>query len=126
MKYLFQQFLLRWVLNFFGLWAASYLLGNAIQYGDHVRVLIWAALVFSIVNAFVRPFIILLTLPAIVLTLGLFTLIVNALMLFIVTVVYPKFQIVNFRSAVLAVIIVWIVNYVLNTWLESTKREKRI
>lgn len=125
MNYFFQQFLLRWVVNFFGLSAAAYLLGNAIQF-NHVRVLIWAALFFSIVNAFIRPLIILLTLPAIVLTLGLFTMVVNAFMLYLVTVFYPKFQIANFRSALLAVIIIWIVNYVLNTWLESSNREKSI
>lgn len=125
MNYLVQQFLLRWVVNFFGLSLAAYLLGNAIQF-THLRVLIWAALVFSVVNALIRPFIILLTLPAIVLTLGLFTMVVNALMLFLVTVIYPKFQIVNFRSALLAVIIIWIVNYLLNTWLESANREKHL
>lgn len=121
MKYLAQQFGLRWIVNFLGLWAAAWLLGNAIQYQDHLRVLIVASLIFSIVNALVRPFIILLTLPAIVVTLGLFTLIVNALMLYLVTVFYPKFQIVGFRYALLAVIIVWVVNYLLTSWLESAK-----
>lgn len=121
MKILVQQFLIRWVVNFFGLWAAAWLFSNAISYSDHIRVLIWAALIFSIVNALIRPALIVLTLPAIVLTLGLFTLIINAFLLYLVTLIYPKFHIVNFRSAVLAVIIVWLVNYVTSSWLELSK-----
>lgn len=121
MSALLQQFLLRWVVNFFGLLASAWLLDSAIQYQDHLRVLIWAALIFSVVNALVRPFIILLTLPAIVVTLGLFTLVVNALMLYLVTVFYPKFQIVNFRSALLAVIIIWFVNYLLTSLMKGSE-----
>lgn len=122
MKQLLNQFLLRWVVNFFGLWAAAWLLGNAIQYQDHLRILIWAALIFSLVNALIKPLVILLTLPAIVVTLGLFTLVINAFMLYLVTVFYPKFDIVNFRSALLAVIIIWIVNYLLTSFLENPKQ----
>lgn len=121
MKLLVQQFLIRWVVNFFGLWAAAWLFSSAITYQDHVRVLIWAALIFSIVNALIRPLLIVLTLPAIVLTLGLFTLIINAFLLYLVTAIYPRFHIVNFRSAILAVIIVWLVNYIMNSWLELSK-----
>ncbi len=122
MKGPIQQFLIRWLVNFAGLWVAAWLLSSAINYQQHLRVLIIAALIFSIVNALIRPLIILLTLPAIVLTLGLFTLIINAFMLYLVTLFYHRFQIVNFRSAVLAVIIIWIVNYVLNSWLESPEK----
>lgn len=115
-----KQFLLRWMVNFFGLWTAATLL-TGIDYNEHVRVLIWAALIFSIVNALIRPLIILLTLPAIVVTLGLFTFVINAFMLYLVTLFYSKFDIVNFRSAILAVIIIWVVNYLLNDLIERQK-----
>ncbi len=121
MKVVIQQFLIRWIVNFFGIWAAAYILAGHVTYQDHIRVLIWAALIFSIVNALIRPLVILLTLPAIVLTLGILTLFINAAMLFLVTKIYPKFHIVNYRFAILAVIIVWLVNYLLNSWLEMAK-----
>ncbi len=112
-----KQFLLRWMVNFFGLWTAATLL-TGISYGSHVRVLVIAALIFSIVNALVRPIVVLLTLPAIMLTLGFFTLVVNTLMLYLVTFFYPRFQVHSFWSGLLAVIIIWIVNYLLNDVIE--------
>ncbi len=72
MQGLLKQFLLRWLVNFLGLWTAATLL-TGISYQQHLRVLIWAALVFSLVNAVIRPLVVILSLPAIVLSLGLFT-----------------------------------------------------
>jgi putative membrane protein len=117
MQSLIKQFLLRWLVNFFGLWAAATLL-TGIGYQDKLRVLIWAALIFSLVNAVIRPLVLLLSLPAILLSLGLFTFVVNAFMLYVVTFFYPKFHIASFGSALLAVIIIGIVNFLLNDLLK--------
>lgn len=112
-----KSFLLRWLVNFLGLWAAVTLL-TGISYQDHFQVLIWAALIFSIVNAFIRPLVVLLTLPAILLSLGLFTLVINTFMLYLVTIFYHRFQVHSFWSGLLAVIIIWIVNYLLTDVIE--------
>lgn len=109
-----RDFLLRLLFNGIGLWIAAGLVAG-ISYGNELTVLAVAALLFSIVNAVLRPVLIVLSLPAIVLTLGLFTLLINGLMLYLVTIIYPQFEIMNFTSALLAVIIVWIVNHALNT-----------
>lgn len=122
---LIRKFILRWLLNFLGLWTAASLL-SGIQYNDQVRVLIIAALVFSIVNAFIRPLVILLALPAIVLTLGLFTFVVNAFMIYLVTVFYHPFQVASFGQALLAAIIVWFVNYLLTDVLEGSRHAKSV
>ncbi len=116
-----KQFLLRWMVNFLGLWMAAELIGG-ITYGDRIRVLIWAALIFSIVNALIRPFIIILTLPVIILTLGFFTLIINAFMLYLVSSVYQKFHVASLWTAFWAVIIIWLVNYLLNDVIERRPR----
>lgn len=115
-----RRFVLRWLINFLGLWAASGLL-SGVSYGNHTAVLIIASLVFSIVNAFLRPLVVILALPAIVLTLGLFTFIVNAFMLYITTLLYPAFHISSFWQALLAVVIVWVVNYLLTDVMENAK-----
>ncbi len=120
-----RKFILRWLVNFLGLWAAAELMSGSINYNNEVGVLIAAALIFSLVNAVIRPLIILLSLPAILLTLGLFTLIVNAFMLYLVTVFYPSFHLRSFWTAVVAAIIIWVVNYLLTDLLES-KREKSL
>jgi putative membrane protein len=117
-----QQLLLRWLINLLGLWAAASLL-SGVDYGHNLWVLVWAALIFSIVNALIRPLVIVLALPAIVLTLGLFILVVNAFMLYLVTLLYPQFEVSSFVQAMLAVIVVWMVNYVLSLLLEGGRRE---
>ncbi len=113
-----KQFLLRWLGNGVGLWIAAQLIPG-IGYGEKIRVIFVAALVFSIVNAVVRPIIVLLSLPAIVYTLGFFTLVINALMLFLVSIIYPRFQLDTFGAALLAVIIVWLVNYAVSVFVSS-------
>jgi putative membrane protein len=120
-----RKFILRWLVNFLGLWAAAELMTGSIDYSGKLTVLIIAALIFSLVNAFIRPLIILLALPAIVLTLGLFTLVVNGFMLYLTTLVYPRFHLRSFWTAVLAAVIIWVVNYLLTDLLES-KSEKHL
>jgi putative membrane protein len=111
--------------NFLGLWAAAELMSGSVNYDDRLGVLVLAALIFSLVNAFIRPLILILSLPAIVLTLGLFTFVVNAFMLYLVTVIYPRFHLRSFWTAVIAAVIIWIVNYLLTDLLEP-RNEKSI
>jgi putative membrane protein len=118
-----RSFILRWFINFLGLWAAASLLAG-VSYGQHMSVLVWAALIFSIVNALIRPLIIVLALPAIVLTLGLFTFVVNAFMLYLVTVFYNDFQVSSFWQALLAVLIVWVVNYLFTDLIDGAKKRE--
>jgi putative membrane protein len=120
-----RKFALRVLVNYLGLWAAAELMTGSIQYDDKLRVLVIAALIFSIVNAVIRPLVVILSLPAIVLTLGLFTLVVNAFMLYLVTKIYPAFHLRSFWTAVVATIIIWIVNYLLTELLEP-RRAKSI
>ena len=114
-----RKFLLRWLINFLGLWAAAGLL-SGISYNNKVGVIIVAALIFSIVNALIRPLVIILALPAIVLTLGLFTFVVNGFMLYLTTLIYPSFAVSSFWQALLAVLIVWVVNYLLTEVIENS------
>jgi len=120
-----RKFILRWLVNFLGLWAAAALMSGSISYDDRLVVLVIAALIFSVVNALIRPLVLLLSLPAIVLTLGLFTFVVNAFMLYLVTVLYPAFHLRSFWTALLAAVIIWVVNYLLTDLLE-TSREKSV
>ncbi len=109
-----RQFIVRCIANGLGLWIAGDLIPG-ISYSDSFAVLVIAALIFSVVNALIRPIAVLLALPAIILTLGLFTLIINGLMLYLVTLLYNEFTVASFGSAIIAVIIIWIVNYAINT-----------
>ena len=118
-----RKFALRVLVNFLGLWAAAELMSGSIVYDDKLRVLVVAALIFSIVNAVIRPLVVILSLPAIVLTLGLFTLVINAFMLYLVTKIYPAFHLRSFWTAVVATVIIWVVNYLLTELLEPKRAE---
>jgi putative membrane protein len=103
-----ERFFIRALVAAAGLWlAAEWLDGLAFRDGT---TLVMAALLLGLVNAFVRPLVILLTLPLTVLTVGLFLLVVNALMLGLVALLLPGFELAGFGTALLAALIVGIVS----------------
>ena len=105
--------LLRWILNTLVL-----ILVSRLTPGIHFASF-WSALVTSLVlgflNALIRPLLILLTLPVNILTLGIFTLVINALMFWLASTIVKGFQIDNFAAAfwgaLIYSIIVMIINY---------------
>jgi putative membrane protein len=84
-----------------------------VSYGNSGWTLLVAAIVFTLVNRWVRPLVRLLSLPLIVLTLGLFLVIVNVLMLELTDWLVPEFDLRSFGSALAAAVIVSAVNLVL-------------
>jgi putative membrane protein len=97
-------FLIRLLISALGLWLAAAVLSGI--YVDGPGTLIIAALLLGIVNAIVRPLLVLLTLPITILTLGLFLLVVNAGMFALVAWVLPGFSVSGFWAALLGGIIV--------------------
>src|SRR5205823_4675352 len=80
-----------------------------------------AALLLGIVNAFIRPVLLLLSLPLILLTLGFFILIINALMLWLVgTGIIPGFHVYSFWSAFFGSIIISIVSWLLSAFFRGS------
>lgn len=109
-----RQLLIRLAANGIGLWLTVDLV-SGISYSDSYLALAITAVIFSVVNALVRPIVVLLAMPAIILTLGLFTLVINGLMLYLVAWLYDPFTITSLGAAAVAVIIIWIVNHAINT-----------
>lgn len=111
-------FVIRWLATSFGIWLAVSLLGG-IQpgYDPTIWTYAGAGLAFSIVNSFLKPIITILSLPAIVLTLGLFTLVVNGLMVWIALLLVPSLE-MSFWQAILAGILLSIINYLISTLLD--------
>jgi putative membrane protein len=98
------KFALRAVIAAVGLWVAT-LLVSGLQIADPVT-LILAALLLGVCNAFVRPVLVILTLPITILSLGIFLLVINAGMLALVAWVLPGFTISGFWAAVLGAIVI--------------------
>ncbi len=110
---MWQKLGIAWASNIAALFVAAGLL-DGIDYGDSWWALVLAALVFSLVNAFVRPLVTFLSIPLIILTLGLALFFVNLLMLYVTSWIVSDFTIDGFWSAVGATIIIWIVNAILS------------
>ena len=106
-------FIIRLLVVALGLWLASELVPGIALHG--VGTVLGAALLLGIVNAVVRPLLVILTLPITVLTLGLFLLVINALMLGVVAWMFDGFTIAGFGSALLGALVVsvtgWLASY---------------
>ncbi len=126
---MWRKLLVAWAGNIAAIFVAAWLL-DGIRYGDDWWALVLAALVFSLVNAFVRPVVTVLSLPLIVLTLGIALFFVNLLMLYVTSWIVPDFTIDGFWSAVGATIVIWLVNALLSATLfrrfheEERERER--
>ena len=113
-------FILRGLIAALGLWAATELLSGFTI--DSALTLVLAGLLLGVVNAIIRPFALLLSLPALVVTLGLFLLVVNAAMLGLVALLLPGFRIAGFWTAVGGALIVSIVSWIGSWFIGSRGR----
>jgi putative membrane protein len=111
-------FVLRVVTVAIGLWLAAEILPG-IDFDDGWTLLA-AALVLGIVNAFIRPVIVILTLPITILTLGFFLLVINAAMLGLVAWLLDGFQVAGFWSALFGSVIVSLVSW-MASWFIGPK-----
>ena len=113
-----QHFVLRWFVTTFAVFVASPIVG--INYGDRIGCLLAASLLLGIVNAFIRPVLLLLSLPLILVTLGVFILIINALLLKLVGEIVPCFQVPGFWRAFWGAIIISIVSWLMSAFFRGT------
>jgi putative membrane protein len=113
------RFLVRWLVCSLGLWIAAAILSSSISYGSRVGVIIIAGLVLAIINAVLKPLLVILSLPAILLSLGLFMVVINGLTVFLVSKLYTPLHITNFGAAIVAGIIIGLVNYLVTAILEK-------
>lgn len=118
------RFLITLITNCFALWIASEVIGP-IGYGHKFGTLVLAGLVLGVVNFALRPIVILLTLPAVILSLGLSLLLVNAFMLWVTSKFVSGFHVGGFWSTVGGALVMWIVNMALRPWVGLSRVEGR-
>lgn len=121
MRHPLSRLLLRWLVCSLGLWIAAGLLGSGITYERRFGVIVVAGLVLALVNLFIRPLIVLLSLPAILVSLGLFMLVINGLMVWLVSRLYTPLHITNLWAAIFAGVIIGLVNYLVTTIVENNR-----
>ena len=117
-------FLFRLLITTLGLWVATLIVPGVHVAG--VGALIVAALLLGIVNAVIRPIILILTLPLTVLTLGLFIFVVNGISLALVAWVVHGFSVTGIGSAILGAIVVSLTSWFASTFVGSSGRLEHI
>ena len=127
MKQQFFVFLVRWVLSSIGLWAAFRLLGTGYDNVD-ITAGFWrfllAGLIFSLVNSLIKPLLVIVSLPAILLTLGLFTIIVNGILVYISVAISPGVS-MSFGNSIITGIILSLINYIVSAAIEIRAEKSR-
>lgn len=115
----FYKLALRWIVCSLGLWIAAGLLGGNITFENGAVAVVTAGLILAIVNSIIKPLIVLLAFPAIMLTLGLFMIVVNGLMVMLASALYSNFDVSNIWTAMLAGLIIGLVNYLVTAIVEE-------
>ncbi|HUP51576.1 MAG TPA: phage holin family protein [Longimicrobiales bacterium] len=115
-----QNFLIRLFVNALALAAAAWLLDGIQMSGGFLDVLL-VALVFGLLNAVLKPILLFFSIPLLVVTLGLFALVVNALLLMITARLLDDFAVSGFWTAVLGSIVISLVTMILGSVLKDGK-----
>ena len=120
-------FLFRWALSSLGLWAAVRVLGTGYDNVD-VTAGFWgfalAGLIFSIINSLFKPLLVIVSLPAILLTLGLFTVVVNGVLVYFSLALSPGIS-MSFGNSIITGIILSLVNYIVSAAIEIRAEKSR-
>ena len=97
---------------------------DGVDYADDWVVLVVTGVVFAVVNWLVRPVVVLLAFPAVLLSLGVALFFVNVLMLYLTAWIVPDFRLASFGDACLGTLVIWAVNVALG-WVTRRAKPKR-
>lgn len=113
------SFVLRWFVCSLGLWIAAGLLDESIDYESRFRVIVVSGLILAVINTLIKPIVVIFSLPALLFSLGLFMIVINGLMIWLASKLYSPLHVANFGTAILAGMVVGLVNYLVITILED-------
>lgn len=114
------RFGVRWFVCGLGLWIAANVLGpDRITYDNRLFVIIMAGLILALINTIIKPIVVILSLPALLFSLGLFMIVINALMVLLASKFYDALNVNNFGAALVAGIVIGLLNYLVTAVLEE-------
>jgi putative membrane protein len=117
-----RNFVVRLFVNALGLWGAAQLIDGVTLSGGFTQVL-WVALIFGVINAILKPVLLLLSLPILFVTLGLFTLVINAGLLLVTDRLTDHLVVDGFLPALLGSVVISIISLVLAGFLKDEKKD---
>ena len=114
------RFGVRWLVSSLGLWIAAALLGgDRLSVGQGLGTVLGAGFFLALVNMALKPLLVVLSFPAIILSLGLFMLVLNGILILIAHWLYSPLYVKNLGVAIVAGIIVGFVNFLVSQVVES-------
>ena len=111
-------FIIRLLINMVAILIIAYLVPKVIQVDSWIAALV-AAFLLGIVNTFIRPLVVLLTFPITVVTFGLFLLVINGVLLWLVSAIVRGFQVNGFLGAMIGAVLISIVSWILSRFVHS-------
>jgi putative membrane protein len=120
------RFLQSWIINTVAVLMAVIILREHISYGNKLENLLIASFLLGILNSFVRPILMLIALPLLIFTLGLFMLVINALLLCFISWLLPFFHVDSFGYAFLGALIISLISMALNVLTGNSRASVKI
>jgi putative membrane protein len=118
------SFLIRWFVSSLGLWIAAGFLSSSINLQDKLGSIMLAGLVLALINTVLKPILVIMSLPAILFSLGLFMVIINGITVYIASKLYHPLHVTNFWAAVFAGMVIGLVNYLVSSIIEDSRKSK--
>lgn len=120
MQHFLFRFGVRWFVSTLGLWVAASLLGSSrLSIGEGLGTVAGAGFFLALVNMALKPILVILSFPAIIFSLGLFMLVLNGLLILVASWLYSPLYVKNLGVAIVAGIIVGLVNFLVTKVLED-------
>jgi putative membrane protein len=117
-KRFLQEFLFRWFVSSLGLFIAAGILGGSVNFESSFTVIVIAGLVLALINTIIKPIVVMISLPFLIFSFGLFMIVINGLMVMLASEFYDELHVTNFFAAMLAGMIIGLVNYLVVTIVE--------
>ncbi len=114
------RLLVRWFVCSLGLWISAGLFAGRVTYNSDNWAILVAGLILAVVNIIIKPALVILSLPAILFSLGLFMIVINGLLVTLVSKLYSPLHVSGFGAAMLAGMVIGLVNYLVTTVLENS------
>jgi len=118
-KSFINEFLFRWFVSSLGLFIAAGILGGSVNFQSSFTVIVIAGLILASLNTIIKPVVILLSLPILIFSFGLFMIVINGLMVLLASKLYDELQVTNFFAAMLAGMVIGMVNYLVVTVVDK-------
>jgi len=117
-KRFLQDFLFRWFVSGLGLFIAAGILGGSVNFGSSFTVIVIAGLTLAIINTIIKPIVVLISLPILIFSFGLFMIVINGLMVLLASRLYDELHVTNLFAAMLTGMVIGLVNYLVVTIVE--------